>query len=178
MKIIYKLFRNSFFYQARQRGFTLIELIVVMVIIGIAAGIAIPSFRGFTNSTNATTAANDLVSALNLARSEAVTRGRNVTVCKSANQTACTTSGNWAQGWIVFVDVDGDGTVDAGDTLLRVYSGPKGDTTMVGNANVDDRLTYAPTGFFSAVFNGTITVTSGAKVINILTNNTGRIRTE
>lgn len=170
--------RNGYETLWGTKGFTLIELIVVMAIVAIAAMIAIPSFNGVITNNAVTTATNDLVSALNLARSEAVTLAGNVTVCKSANQTACTTANNWEQGWIVFSDVDADGVVDgATDDIIRVYNGPGTGITMTGNTKVASRLTYASTGFFSASFDGTITVTSGSKTIEIITDITGRVRT-
>ena len=162
-----------------QVGFTLIEVIVVMVIIGIAATFAIPGFNGFLDSSNVRTASNDFVSACNLARSEAVTRVANVTVCKSANQSTCTTSGDWAQGWIVFVDANGDDdAADTGEMIIRVYDGAGGATTMAGSANIANRLTYAGTGFFSADFSGTVTVTAGSRSMVIATSGTGRVRTQ
>lgn len=173
--------------QSKSSGFTLIEVIVVMVIIGVATLIALPSFKSFTRSSHASSAANDLVSTLNFARSEAIAQSVNVTVCKSddfatpaCNETTAgaPATGEWNIGWMVFVDIDGNGVFDGTDTVLRVYSPPGGNVTMVGNEKVAKRLTYAKTGFFSEIFNGTITVTSGSKSIQIVTSNNGRIITK
>ncbi len=85
-------------------GFTLIELLMVIAIAAILASIAVPSYQWIMSRTRLSTQANELTTALSLARSEAVKRGVRVTVCKSSSGTGCTTSGNWQQGWIVFVD--------------------------------------------------------------------------
>ena len=161
----------------RQAGFTLIEVIVVVAIIGILAAIAIPSFRGFTNSSSVTSATNDLVSAFNLARSEAVTRGVAVTVCKSANQSSCITTGSWSQGWIVFVDNDGGGTVNGADAVLRVYQPPGGTVVMTAAANVANRIIYANTGFLaSTAANDEIAVSSGNSELRVEVTVMGRVR--
>ena len=160
-----------------QAGFTLMELIIVLALIGILAVIAIPSLVGFSDSSTVTSAANDLVSSFNLAKSEAVTRGMNVTVCKSADQATCIAAGNWDQGWIVFTDDNGDGDVDVADndTVLRVFQAPGRNATLVAAGNLVNRITYASTGFSG--FNGNISVTAGARRLVVTTNTMGRVRT-
>jgi type IV fimbrial biogenesis protein FimT len=65
--------------------------------------------------------ADTLVSDFRYARSEAVKRTNRVTICASSNGTSCTGAGAlWKDGWIVFVDENGNNTVDAGDVVLRV----------------------------------------------------------
>lgn len=87
-------------------GFSLIELLVVIAIAAILAGLAIPSFQGLIASSNLTSTTNDLIATLARAKSDAIRRGKRVTVCMSADGATCTTTGDWTQGWILFNDDD------------------------------------------------------------------------
>lgn len=107
----------------RQRGFTLIEVIVVVAIIAILASFAIPAFIDIVRNNRIVRSTNDFLSTLHIARSEAITRNRPVSVCRSnAAQTACeTTAGSWRNGALVFTDSADSGTagvVDAGEEII------------------------------------------------------------
>ncbi len=81
------------------RGFTLIELIVTMVVAGILFAMAVPSFVSIINNDNATTQANDLIGMLTYARSEAVKQDAQVTVCPSTDGASCASS--WTQAMLI-----------------------------------------------------------------------------
>jgi type IV fimbrial biogenesis protein FimT len=110
------------------RGFTLLELMMTITVLGILLGLAVPTFREFTRNNNVTTAQNDLVTALNVARSEALRRNRPVSVCASVDGATCGDATNWNDGWIAFTDRGTPGTVDADDTTLQTW--------QTSNANV------------------------------------------
>lgn len=109
-----------------ERGFTLLELLVTLAVAAIVVTVAVPSFRSVVQNNNAAALTNDLVGALSYARSEAVRRGRAVSVCASVDQQQCAVPADWATGWIVFTDEGTSGELDGGDTLLRVWQSPKG----------------------------------------------------
>lgn len=107
----------------KQRGVTLIELMVALTVAAILLGAAIPSFRDSIIRSRLSTMANDFIGAINFARSEAIRQGRSVTLCKSSDGSACAsaTSVFWEDGMIAFVDADADGTIDTGETILRIW---------------------------------------------------------
>ena len=98
------------------------------------------------------------MSALMLARSEAITRSIPTSICVSDTGTSCTSSGNYAKGWIVFsdcsrdgvinavstCDFDGDGTND-GDRIIKVHNGFK-KLSILGASNSTHRFTYTLSG--------------------------------
>ena len=134
-------------------GFTLMELLVTISIVGILAALAIPSFQSTIQNNRLTTSANSLVTALNLARSEAVKRGQMVVVRR--------TGANWENGWQVFVDIDRDtpatdeNTLQEGanstlcendeDCVLKQFVGLTTSYTLRSN-NFPDFISYAPSG--------------------------------
>lgn len=168
----------------RFRGFTLIELLITIAVAGIVLSLAVPSFQSFANNSRAVTLTNELVGALNFARSEAIKRGFDVTVCKTANpddaNPTCTTSGGWQTGWLIFTDGGTKGTVDGNDTRLRVKQPTGGSGTITGNNNVSNFLTYRPGGDSQGnggnLTNGTVTVCVGGVKRGIVISPTGRIR--
>ncbi|MCU0976327.1 MAG: GspH/FimT family pseudopilin [Steroidobacteraceae bacterium] len=105
----------------RQLGVTLLELMVAITVLALLLGIGVPSFTNVIRNNRLATQANELVTAFNVARSEASKRGLPVSVCVSSNGTACdTASPNWANGWIVFTDTATAGEVDGTDEVLQV----------------------------------------------------------
>ena len=133
-----------------QSGFTLYELLITVLVIGVIITIGVPNMREFTANSRVTATANDLLSAFLLARTEAARSKENVTVCASANGTTCAST-SFDDGWIVFVDIDGDGVVDGGDGDAVVRQFPainQGiDITALDVANnAADDFTFAPSG--------------------------------
>jgi type IV fimbrial biogenesis protein FimT len=132
----------------KQTGFTLIELMVTIAVLGILLSIAIPSFQNMMFSNRITAQANQVITALNYARSEAVKRAATATVCSTNGGVACAGSTNWTTGWMVFADTDGDGTVDGGEAVLRVWPALDGGNTL-NKSGIQSRVTFTSTGFAS-----------------------------
>jgi len=161
----------------RTSGFTLIELMVTLAVAAILVTVAIPGFRSLIQNNRAATQANELLTAFTLARSEALKRSSQVSVCSSTDQATCAGDPNWATGWIVFADDDGDGTMDAGETLIRVWDSLKGTPTLTQDTN-GNFIQFESTGMVAATTITTFTLTmpdcTGKQVRIINVNAIGR----
>ena len=106
-----------------RQGYTLLELLVVLVIVGILTTMAVPGFRDTIKRNAMDSAMQELITAVGLARSEAITGGGFVSICRSTTQATCAAvaGADWDAGWIIFSDTGVAGTVDGADTLLRVH---------------------------------------------------------
>jgi type IV fimbrial biogenesis protein FimT len=111
--------------KCRSGGVTLIELMTALGVLAILVAIAVPSFRGYTLRSRVTAAANDLVTAFNLARSEALRGSLNAVACASSNPDAttpaCSGSTDWSNGWIVFADTNRNGDVNVGERVVQSW---------------------------------------------------------
>lgn len=127
------------------RGFSLVELMVAIVILGVLLAMAAPSFSEMMRNNRSQAAANELVSALNSARMEAIKRGQRVSLCPSSNGTSCSGAA-WQDGWIVFVDTAASDSAAApvvGAVLSQRAKMPSG-ATATGTATF---IRYSGLGF-------------------------------
>jgi type IV fimbrial biogenesis protein FimT len=105
-----------------QAGHTLVELAVAMAVAGVLAGQAVPAFRELVLEARMAEAANALVHGIHLARQQALLRGTEVVLCRSADGLQCSHAGSWSAGFLVFANHDGDSPprVDPAEPVLQV----------------------------------------------------------
>jgi type IV fimbrial biogenesis protein FimT len=131
-----------------QNGFTLYELLVTMLIVGVVLSLGVPNLSEFTANSRLSSSANDLHASFQLARSAAARSKTNITICASANALAvgANCGGTWDQGYIVFIDDDGDlNRAGATETVLRAHGEIATDVIM-SVANDATYFSYASTG--------------------------------
>lgn len=127
-------------------GFTLVELMIVLVIGAVLLTIVIPGMQVFIKNQRMVAEVNSWVGALQLARLEAMKRGQRVTVCKSADQANCQADIDWDAGWVMFADAEPFGQVDADDTVLRVSQGANHGITVRSGGNLSRWISFSPDG--------------------------------
>ena len=159
-----------------RNGFTFIEMIVTLTIAGILIALAAPAMRDFILNQRLATQANDFIGDLNLARSEAIRRATNVTVCKQGGTLAspsCSSSAAWSAGRVVFVDTDSDGQLESNETVLRVRESLDGNNT--------NSIVFASTGLTTLTTGTEVTMRfcdsrGPGKAVTLFINYTGRAR--
>ncbi len=137
---------------AGSAGLTLMEVLVALSVLAILASLATPGLKGLSASSALSSATSELISTLQLARSEAMRLGRRVTVCRSQDQQTCDTdpTRRWDSGWLVFIDTDRSGStqaaVSAADVITTRHGPVAGTLRLLGNQTVSDFVSFSSDG--------------------------------
>ena len=168
----------------KQIGATLAELMVVLAIAAILAGLAIPVFASLIHSSRLSSATTELLVSLHLARSEAIKRNSRAVICISAGGSTCATGGGWHQGWLVFHDANNNAALDSGESVINARQALPDSIRVTGNSTVSKYISYAPSGGTKSVTGafqaGTLTVCNVADASGaarrVVISSTGRPR--
>jgi type IV fimbrial biogenesis protein FimT len=150
-------------HSRRQSGFNLLELMTTLLVAGLVLGLGIPSFNQFLANNRMAGAANDLVTSIHLARTEAVKGRATVSICASGNwadaDADCDLAGG-ASGWIVFTDADGDVAVDDDETIVYSHAPLADGITVEFDDGSLPYIQFGGSGFPQAA-------AAGAPIVNI-----------
>jgi type IV fimbrial biogenesis protein FimT len=166
--------------EGAEGGFSLAELLVVLAIAAVMAAVALPDFRQMIRAQQLKAATYDLFGAVDLARTEAIARGRRVQLVPfdAAGR-------DWSGGWVVFIDKDGDRRPGFGEEVIQRYGAPaKGIVIDVAFSSQQGAsyLAYnsmgrscSDTSSLAARF-GTLSLVQGQQIRRIKINMLGRAR--
>lgn len=163
------------------KGFTLIELMVVIAIMAILLSLAVPSMSRFLAQWQLKSAVNAFSGSMRQARSEAIKSTRMVTVCpKVANAENCAGNvGDWVNGWVVYLDLNNNGQKDANEQVLQVKDGVAGMNTVTVTGG-RTAFSFMPSGLLRSQA-GNMTFTPSNAEVNakqVVISATGRMRVQ
>jgi type IV fimbrial biogenesis protein FimT len=165
------------------RGFTLVELLIVLAVGSILLAIAVPGYGFLVEANRLTAATNNLVVAMHFARSESIKRGVRVSMCTTSNPTAaapvCDQAAGWHQGWLVFEDSGTRGDLDLQDVLLRIEQDVLLHDISISTTNFSHYVSYLPSGMSQGpnnLGNGKFVLCLEHMERQIIVSMTGRIR--
>ena len=138
-----------------QHGFSLLEMIIVVAIVGILASIAIPSFNDMIAEQRVRSVASEVIGDMVLARYEAIKQQRRVVMER--------TGATWKDGWRVYVDTDASGTLNGGEVAIKTFTGIIDNTLKICpiTADLANQITFRGDG---TVTNIPIGIESGLRV--------------
>lgn len=165
----------------RYRGYTLIELMMVLTIVSILSAIAAPSFARLLADTRVADATSELFGAVLQTRSEALKRHRRVVLCTSSDATDCGSETGWESGWIVFEDGNENGRREEDEPLLQIGEARGGRVAIFGDSSVRSYISYVGSGRTQQLATGawqagTLTICSEGIARKIIINRVGRPR--
>ncbi|MBI3773515.1 MAG: GspH/FimT family pseudopilin [Gammaproteobacteria bacterium] len=163
----------------RISGFTLIELMITLAVTAILVTIGVPAMQQLIAGNRLTVETNDLITDLNLTRSEAIRSGQPATICKSSNGQNCESNTDWHQGWIVFRDIDGNHQLNNDETIVR-HHGPLTQNTTINlkkSGVSTDHVLFEADGKPNGQ-NGSFYLCNSAGITRVAFTAPGRIRTE
>lgn len=160
-----------------QHGFTLIELMIAVAVVGVLCGIALPAFSGGLEAARASGARADLLVSLVTASGRAAITGVHGVLCPSSDGASCLDSPDWSGGWLVFLDNNGSRELEGGERILRTQA------PLTGNVHLRStigrtRIVFQGNGG-NAGSNVTFTLCDGrgpARARALIMSNTGTLR--
>jgi type IV fimbrial biogenesis protein FimT len=168
----------------KHQGWSLVESMVVLTIVAVMLAWGVPSFLTVIQQTRLSAATHDFTTSMALARSEAIKRNARVVMCVAASESACSPSGPWSQGWLLFQDVNSNGALDDTEQVIAYQQPLHAGLLIKGNMPVSKYISYTGTGrshmLSGAIQMGTVSIchraSTGIDGRSIVINAVGRPR--
>jgi type IV fimbrial biogenesis protein FimT len=160
-----------------QRGWTLIELMIVAGVVAVVLGVATPALSGAMEGARAASVRSDLATSLLEGSTRAALTGNRAVLCPSLDGQNCSDDADWTPGWLVFMDPNANREQDGGERVLRKHA-PLPGRVHLRSSSGRTRIVFQGSGG-NAGSNVTFTVCDGrgaARAATLVLANDGRLR--
>ena len=126
------------------KGFTLVELLATLAVVGITLSVALPSYSSMIGNTKSDITVDAFLTLFSLARSRAVLSDQIVTICPTDDFINC--SGDWRHALMIFTDKDNSKSISGSDRLIQTYNAQDNGIKLEIHPSRKNYFQYSETG--------------------------------